>query len=99
MVDSGDTNSFVYSEVVQYLNATTVDVPAMRVTLPDGSYVDCSTAIPFYLKLCVNLQQSTFGVFETLHVCCSVFCYILPKLTSDVVLGMDWLHLINSLID
>ena len=30
---------------------TTVDIPAMRVTLADGSFVDCSTAIPLYPKL------------------------------------------------
>ena len=31
MMDYGATNSFVYSKVIQQLNATTVDIPAMRV--------------------------------------------------------------------
>ena len=48
MVDSGATNSFEHSEAVQSLNATTVDIPAVIVTLADGSYVDCSTAVPCY---------------------------------------------------
>ena len=55
MVDSGATNSFVYNEDVQQLNTTTVGVPAMKVTLADGPYIDCSTAIPLYLKLYGNL--------------------------------------------
>ena len=32
------------------------------------------------------------------HVGCHVFCYILPNLTSDVVLGIDWLHAIKPQI-
>ena len=36
---------------------------------------------------------------EIVHVGCYVLCYILPQLTSSVVLGMDWLHAINPLID
>ena len=55
MVDSGAPNSFVQSEVVQQLNTTTVDIPAMRISLADGSYIDCSTAITLYLKLYGNL--------------------------------------------
>ena len=54
MVNSGANNSFVKSYVVQQLNATTVDVPAMRVTLADGSYVDCSNAFPFILS-CIQM--------------------------------------------
>ena len=42
MVDSRATNTFVHSMVIQELNAIAVDIPAMRVTLDDGSYVDCS---------------------------------------------------------
>ena len=53
-MDSGATNSLVHSEVLQFINATTVDVPAMTVTLADGSYVNCSTAVPLYIKLYVN---------------------------------------------
>ena len=36
---------------------------------------------------------------ESKHVGYSVLCCILPILTSDMVLGMDWLHAINPLID
>ena len=74
---------------------TTVDIRAMRVTLTDGSFVDCSTAIPLYLKLCGNLQSCSSGVSEMVHVGCGVLCHVLPNLTSNVVSGMDWLHTIN----
>ena len=56
MVDSGATNSFVHSEVFQQLNTTTVYVPAMRVTKADNLFINCSTAIPLYLKLYLNLE-------------------------------------------
>ena len=65
----------------------------MRVTLADGSYV------PLYLKLCGNLQLSSSGVSRMVHIGCRVLCHVLPNLTSDVVLGMDWLHAINPWID
>ena len=71
----------------------------MRVTLADSSYVDYSTAVPLYLKLCGNLQSYSSGVSKMVHVGCCVLCHVLPNLTSDVVLGMDWLHAINPRID
>ena len=78
MVDSGATNSFVHSEVIHLLNTITVDTPAMRVTLADNSYVNCSTALPLYLKLCGYLQQSLSGVSEPVNVGCSVFVLFCP---------------------
>ena len=36
---------------------------------------------------------------EIVHVGCSVLFYVLLSLTSDVVLGMDWLHTINLVIN
>ena len=35
----------------------------------------------------------------TVHEGCHVLCHVLPNLTSDMVLGMDWLHDINPWID
>ena len=64
----------------------------MRVTLADGSFIDYSTVVPLYLKLCGNLQLYSSGVFKIVHVGCHVLYQILPNLTSNVVLGMDWLH-------
>ena len=70
----------------------------MRVTLADGSFVDHSTAIPLNLKLYGNSQLYSSGVSEMVHLGCYVLCCILPNLPSDVVLGMDWLHVINPQI-
>ena len=61
----------------------------MRVTLFDGSFVDCSSAVPLYLKLCGSLQLCSPGVSKMVHVGCHVLCRILSNLTSDMVLGMD----------
>ena len=71
----------------------------MRVTLADGLFIDCSTTIPLYLKLLGNLQLCSSGVSKMVHVGCHVLCYVLLNLTSDMVLGMDWLHAINPRID
>ena len=62
-------------------------------------YFDCSTAIPLYLKLGGNFQSSPSGVSKTAYIGCRVFFYVFPNLTSDMVLGMDWLHTINPQID
>ena len=62
ILDSGATNCFVHSKVVQQLNATTVDIPAMTVTLADCSFIDCSNAFPLYLKLCGNIQSCSSGL-------------------------------------
>ena len=70
----------------------------MRVTLADDSYIDYSTSVTFYLKLCGNLQQSPSTVYETAQVGCSVLCCILLNIISDMVLGMDLPHAINPLI-
>ena len=99
MVDSGATNRFVYSEVVQQVNATTVDVFAMRVTLADSSYIDFFIAIPLYLKICGNIQSSPSGMSKTVYVGCRALYCVLPNSTSDMILDMDWLHAINPLID
>ena len=66
-----------------------MDIPAIKVTLDDGSFIDCSTAVTLYLKLYGNLQSCSSGASETVHVACHVLCCILPNLTSDVVLVMD----------
>ena len=76
-----------------------MDIPAIKVTLADGSVVDCSTAVPLYLKLCGNLQSCSSGVSKMVHVGCLVLYHILPNLTSDMILGMDWLHDINPWTD
>ena len=73
-------------------------IPAIRVTLADGSYVDCSTADPYYLKLYGSLQSFSSGVPKMIYVGC-VLCHVLPNVTSDVVLAMDWLHAISPWTD
>ena len=71
----------------------------MRDTLADGSYIDFSTAVPLYFKLCGRFQLYSSGVSKMAHVgCCVLFC-VLPNLTSDVVLGMDQLNAINPQIN
>ena len=67
--------------------------------MADGSFIDFSTAIFVYLKLCGDLQLCFSGVSKMVHIGCHVLYQVLLNLTSDVVLGMDWLHDINLWID
>ena len=76
-----------------------MDAPALRVTLADGSFFYCSIAVSLYLKPYGNLQSCSSRIPEMVHVSCHVLYYVLPNLTSDVVLGMDWPHAINPWID
>ena len=71
----------------------------MRVTLAASSFIDCYTTVSLYLKLYRNLQSCSSGVSEMVHVGCRALCHVLLSLTSDVVLGMDWIHAINPQID
>ena len=70
----------------------------MRVSLADSSFVDYSTNVPLYPNLCVDLQFCSSRLSKMVYVGC-VLCHVLPNLTSDVVLGMGWLHAINPWID
>ena len=38
-------------------------------------------------------------MFDTVHVGCCALCCVLPILTNDMILEMDWLHDINPLIN
>ena len=76
-----------------------MEVLAIRATLADSSYIDYFTAVPLYLKLCGDFQSCSSGVFKTVHIGCKVLYYVLPNLTSDVVLGKDRLHAINPRIE
>ena len=61
----------------------------MRLTLADGLFVNCSTAVPLNLKVCGNLQSCSSRVSEMVHLGCHVLRCVVPNLASDVVLGMD----------
>ena len=76
-----------------------MDILAIRVTLADGSFVDCSTAILLYLKLCGDLQSYSSELSKMVYVACHILCIILLNLTNDMVLGMALLHAINPQID
>ena len=66
-----------------------MDIPVIRVILADDLFVDCSIAVPLYLKLCGNLQSCSSGVSKIVHVGCHVLCHVLLNLTSDVIFGMN----------
>ena len=83
MVDSGATHSFVHSCVTATGGLKLEPASNLTVTLANGSLV--SSVSQSFLRLEVPGEFSKQPVVIEQHVC------ILPDLTSDVILGMDWL--------
>ena len=83
LVDSGATHSFVHSHVAGTGGLKLEPVSKLNVTLANGSLV--SSVSRFFLHLEIPGKISEQPVVIEQHV------HVLPDLTSDVILGMDWL--------
>ena len=83
MVDSGATHSFVHSRVAATGGLKLEPASKLTVTLANGSLV--SSVSQYFLCLEIPCEISKQPVAIEQHV------RILPDLTSDVILGMDWL--------
>ena len=86
MVDSGATHNFVGKSTVLRLGAKLQSADCLPVTLADGSLVEVREVC----ELLVNFSP---------EYSCKVSCYVLPKLSSEVVLGMAWLRAANPVVD
>ena len=83
MVDSGTTHSFVHSRVAATGGLKLEPASKLTVTLANGSLV--SSVSQSFLRLEIPGEISEQPVVIEQHV------HVLPDLTSDVILGMDWL--------
>ena len=83
MVDSGATYSFVHSCIAATGYLKLEPASKLSVTLANGSLV--SSVSQYFLHLEIPSEISKQPVVIEQHVC------VLPDLTSDVILGMDWL--------
>ena len=83
MVDSGATHSFVHSRVAATGGLKLEPALKLTVILANGSLV--SSVSQYFLCLEIPGEISEQPVVIEQHV------RVLPDLTSDVILGMDWL--------
>ena len=83
MVDSGATHSFVHSSVAATGGLKLEPASKLTVILANGSLV--SSVSQSFLHLEIPCEISEQPVVIEQHV------RVLPDLTSDVILGMDWL--------
>ena len=91
LVDSGAAHSFVHSRVAATGDLKRNPASKLTVTLANGSLV--SSVSQYFLHLEIPSEISEQPVVIEQHVC------VLPNLTSDVILGMDWLEQNNPRID
>ena len=86
LIDSGAMHNFLSTTLVQAVQATTINIEPMCVTLGNKFKV-LSTKLA---KLNISFA---FGAAQM------VWCCIVPKLSAPVILGMDWLTQLNPKIN
>ena len=83
MVDSGATLSFVYSRVAATGGLKLEPASKLTVTLANGSLVSSESRSFLRLEIPCEISKQPVVIQQQVRV--------LPDLTSDVILGMDWL--------
>ena len=77
-------HSFVKHDVAVKTGCTTAAAPVQSVTLADENTVVSDSIFCLYLTVVVGAR--------TEYSMPRVPCRVLPQLTSDVILGVDWLR-------
>ena len=86
LIDSSTTHNFVSAAFAQAVQTTTIDAKPMCVTLGNKFKV-----------LGANLAK--LNILFTSGAAQMVWCYIVPKLSTPVIFGMDWFTYINPKIN
>ena len=83
LVDSGATHSFVHSRVAATGGLKLTPASKLSVTLANGSLVESVSRSFLRLEIPGGISEQPVVIEQHVRV--------LPDLTSDVILGMDWL--------
>ena len=83
MVDSGATHSLGHSRVAATGGLKLEPASKLNVTLANGSLVSSASRSFLCLEIPGEISEQPVVIEQHVHV--------LPDLTSDVILGMDWL--------
>ena len=83
MVDSGATHSFVHSRVAATGGLKLEPASKLHVTLANSSLLSSASRSFLCLEIPCEILEQPVEIEQRIRV--------LPDLTSDVILGMDWL--------
>ena len=83
MVDSGATHSFVHSRVAATGGLKLEPASKLTVTLANGSLVSSVSWSFLHLEIPGEISEQPVVIEQHIRV--------LPNLTYDVILGIDWL--------
>ena len=83
LVDSGATHSFVHSRVAATGGLKPEPASKLNITLADSSLVSSVSRSLLHLEIPGEISEQPVVIEQHVRV--------LPDLTSDVILGMDWL--------
>ena len=83
MVDSGATHSFVHSHVAATAGLKLEPASKLNITLANGSLVSSVSWSFLHLEIPSKISEQPVVIEQHVRV--------LHNLTSDMILGMDWL--------
>ena len=86
LIDSGAMHNFVSAALVQAVQALTINVEPMCVTLGNKFKV-------------LSAKLASLSIFFASGSAQTVWCCVVAKLSALVILGMDWLTQLNPKIN
>ena len=82
-MDSGATHSFISQAAVDRLKLKPKTHRRLRVTVADGKSFDCDSVVSIELLFGTGMGNGSLQL--------PVDCYVSQDLSSEVILGVDWL--------
>ena len=82
-MDSGATHSFISQAAVDRLKLKPKTHRKLRVTVADGKSFDCESVVSIVLLFGTGIGNGCLQL--------PVDCYVSQDLSSEVILGVDWL--------
>ena len=82
-MDSGATHSFISQAAVDRLKLKPKTHRRLRVTVADGKSFNCDSVVSIELLFGTGMGNGSLQL--------PVICYVSQDLSSEVILGVDWL--------
>ena len=82
-MDSGTTHSFISQAAVDHLKLKPKTHRRLRVTVADGKSSECNSVVSIELLFGTGMGNGCLQL--------PVDCYVSQDLSSEVILGVDWL--------
>ena len=82
-MDSGATHSFILQAAVDRLKLKPKKHRRLRVTVADGKSFECNSVVSIEILVGTGMGNGCLQL--------PVTCYVSQDLSSEVILGVDWL--------